>query len=45
MQAAVKKERSEARRMKKEIKELYRGEAHRAQRAAAVAGPSSVRLL
>ncbi|EEF52666.1 protein LTV1 homolog isoform X2 [Ricinus communis] len=43
--AAMKKERSEARRMKKEVKELYRGEAQRAQRVAAIAGPSSIRLL
>ncbi|XP_050212385.1 uncharacterized protein LOC126663498 [Mercurialis annua] len=43
--AAVKKERSEARRMKKEIKELYRGEAQHAQRIAAIAGPSSIRLM
>ncbi|KAK7388893.1 hypothetical protein VNO78_23720 [Psophocarpus tetragonolobus] len=43
--AAVKEERREARRIKKEMKELYRGEAHRAQRAAAVSGPSSIHLL
>ncbi|TKY72375.1 LTV1-like protein [Spatholobus suberectus] len=43
--AAVKEERREARRIKKEMKELYRGEAHRAQRAAAVSGPSSIHLM
>ncbi|KAK7294942.1 hypothetical protein RJT34_17841 [Clitoria ternatea] len=43
--AAVKEERREARRIKKEIKGLYRCEAHRAQRAAAVSGPSSIHLL
>lgn len=42
---AVKEERREARRTKKEMKELYKGEAHRAQRAAAVSGPSSIHLL
>jgi len=41
----VKEERREARRIKKETKELYRCEAHRAQRVAAVAGPSSIHLL
>ncbi|CAL0303461.1 unnamed protein product [Lupinus luteus] len=43
--AAVKEERHEARRIKKEMKGLYRGEAHRAQRAAAVSGPSSIHLM
>ncbi|KAK7283833.1 hypothetical protein RIF29_13580 [Crotalaria pallida] len=43
--AAVKEERHEARRLKKETKGLYRCEAHRAQRAAAVSGPSSIHLL
>lgn len=45
MQAAVKEERREARRAKKELKGLYRGEAHRAQRVAAITGPSSIHLL
>lgn len=31
--------------MKKEMKGLYRGEAQRAQRVAAVAGPSSIHLM
>ncbi|XP_027329357.1 protein LTV1 homolog [Abrus precatorius] len=43
--AAVKEERREARRIKKETKGLYRCEAHRAQRAAAVSGPSSIHLM
>ncbi|RDY12305.1 Protein LTV1-like protein [Mucuna pruriens] len=43
--AAVKEERREARRTKKEMKELYRCEAQRAQRAAAVSGPSSIHLI
>ncbi|XP_058728766.1 uncharacterized protein LOC131601062 [Vicia villosa] len=42
---AVKEERAEARRTKKEMKELYKCEANRAQRAAAVSGPSSIHLL
>ena len=41
----MKEERHEARRNKKEMKELYKCEAHRAQRAAAVSGPSSIHLL
>jgi len=45
LQAAVKEDRREARRVKKETKELYRVEAHRAQRVAAVSGPSSIHLL
>lgn len=44
-QTAVKEERREARKMKKEIKGLYKFEAQRAQRVAAVAGPSSVHLM
>ena len=44
-QTAVKEEKHEARRMKKEIKGLYRCEAQRAQKAAAVAGPSSIHLV
>ncbi|XP_061972916.1 uncharacterized protein LOC133695114 [Populus nigra] len=43
--AAVKEEKREARRVKKEIKGLYRCEAQRAQKAAAVAGPSSIHLV
>ncbi|XVF78575.1 hypothetical protein PTKIN_Ptkin14bG0145300 [Pterospermum kingtungense] len=42
---AVKKERSEARRMKKAMKELYRSEAQQGQKVAAIAGPSSIRLM
>ncbi|XP_022724371.1 protein LTV1 homolog isoform X2 [Durio zibethinus] len=42
---AVKRERSEARRMKKATKELYRSEAQQAQKVAALAGPSSIRLM
>lgn len=44
-QAAVKEERREARRMKKEMKGLYRCEAQRAQKVAAVSGPSSIHLM
>ncbi|WOL09583.1 hypothetical protein Cni_G18336 [Canna indica] len=43
--AAVKEERREARRAKKELKGLYRCEAHRAQKVAAVSGPSSTRIM
>ncbi|XP_062081791.1 uncharacterized protein LOC133788350 [Humulus lupulus] len=43
--AAVKEERKEARRIKKEMKGLYKGEAHRAQRVAAISGPSSIHLM
>nr|POF25405.1 protein ltv1 like [Quercus suber] len=43
--AAVKEERCEARRVKKEMKELYRSEAQRAQKVAAVACPSSIHLM
>ncbi|EOY06396.1 LTV1, putative [Theobroma cacao] len=42
---AVKEERREARRMKKAMKELYQSEAQQAQKVAAVAGPSSIRLM
>lgn len=45
IQAAVKEVRREARRLKKEVKGLYRDEAQRAQRVAAIAGPSSIHLL
>lgn len=44
-QAAVKEERREARRAKKEMKGLYRGEAKHAQKVAAVSGPSSIHLM
>ncbi|GAY60927.1 hypothetical protein CUMW_205850, partial [Citrus unshiu] len=43
--AAVKEGRREARRAKKEMKELYRCEAQRAQKAAAISCPSSVHLM
>ncbi|XP_044476159.1 protein LTV1 homolog [Mangifera indica] len=42
---AVKQERREARQAKKEMKGLYRGEAQRAQKVAAISGPSSIRLM
>lgn len=42
--AAVKEERREARRLKKEMKGLYLSETQRAQKAVAVAGPSSIHL-
>lgn len=45
LQAAVKEGRREARRIKKEMKGLYRCEAQRAQKVAAVSGPSSIHLL
>ncbi|KAL6130381.1 hypothetical protein ACLB2K_068761 [Fragaria x ananassa] len=43
--AAVKEERREARCAKKELKELYKGEAQHAHRIAAISGPSSKRLM
>ncbi|KAJ6336249.1 hypothetical protein OIU78_012777 [Salix suchowensis] len=43
--ATVKEERREARRVKKEMKGIYQGEAQRAQRVAAVAGPTSFHLV
>ncbi|KAJ6794124.1 protein LTV1-like protein [Iris pallida] len=43
--AAVKEERREARRAKKELKGLYKFEAQKAQKVAAVAGPSSMHLM
>lgn len=43
--SAIKEEKREARRLKKETKELYRDEAKRAQKAASVSGPSSIRLM
>lgn len=43
--AAVKEERREARRLKKETKGLYRDETKRAQKVAAVSGPSSIHLM
>ncbi|XP_039004015.1 protein LTV1 homolog [Hibiscus syriacus] len=42
---AVKMERSEARKMKKAMKELYRSETQQAQKVAAIAGPSAIRLM
>lgn len=42
--AAVKEEKREARRAKKELKELYKTEAQKAQKVAAISGPSSVHL-
>ncbi|OMO49355.1 hypothetical protein COLO4_38586 [Corchorus olitorius] len=42
---AVKAERREARIMKKAMKELYRSETQQAQKVAAIAGPSSIRLM
>lgn len=44
-QAVVKEERREARRMKKETKELYKCEAQRAQKVAAFTGPSAIHLM
>uniref|UniRef100_A0A5B7B4U2 Protein LTV1 homolog n=1 Tax=Davidia involucrata TaxID=16924 RepID=A0A5B7B4U2_DAVIN len=43
--AAVKEERREARRVKKEMKGLYRSEAQIAQKVAAFTGPSSIHLM
>ncbi|XP_071722659.1 uncharacterized protein [Rutidosis leptorrhynchoides] len=43
--AAIKEERREARKMKKEMKGLYHHEAQRAQRAAALSAPSSIRIM
>ncbi|GKU90045.1 hypothetical protein SLEP1_g4092 [Rubroshorea leprosula] len=43
--AAVKEERREARKVKKEMKGLYRCEAQRAQKVAAITGPSSIHLM
>uniref|UniRef100_A0A7N0R830 Protein LTV1 homolog n=1 Tax=Kalanchoe fedtschenkoi TaxID=63787 RepID=A0A7N0R830_KALFE len=43
--AAVKEERSEARRMKKEMKGLYKNETQRAQKVVAVSGPSTIHLM
>lgn len=45
LQAAVKEERREARRAKKELKGLFKGEAHHAQKVAAFTGPSSIHLM
>ncbi|CAA0841210.1 Unknown protein [Striga hermonthica] len=44
-ESAVKLERREARLMKKEMKGLYKSEAHRAQKVAAFTGPSSIHLM
>ncbi|KAK6131246.1 hypothetical protein DH2020_035003 [Rehmannia glutinosa] len=45
LQSAVKLERREARQIKKEMKGLYKSEAHRAQKVAAFTGPSSIHLI
>lgn len=45
MQAAIKEARREARRTKKEMKGLYKGEAHRAQKVVAFSGPASIHLM
>lgn len=42
---AVKEEKREARRTKKEMKALYRGESQRAQHVVAVAGPPAIHLM
>ncbi|KAH9331498.1 hypothetical protein KI387_003606, partial [Taxus chinensis] len=42
--SAVKEDKREARRAKKELKELYRGESQRAQHVVAVAGPPAIHL-
>ncbi|XP_047084471.1 protein LTV1 homolog [Lolium rigidum] len=42
--SAVKEEKREARKAKKELKELYKFETQKAQKVAAVTGPSSIRL-
>lgn len=43
--AAVKEEKREARKSKKELKGLYKSETQKAQKVAAVTGPSSIRLM
>ncbi|XP_044397879.1 uncharacterized protein [Triticum aestivum] len=43
--SAVKEEKREARKAKKELKELYKFETQKAQKVAAVTGPSSIRLM
>ncbi|CAI9262362.1 unnamed protein product [Lactuca saligna] len=43
--AALKEERREARRVKKDMKELYKGEAQQAQKVAAFTPPSSIHLM
>lgn len=45
MQAALKEERREARRAKKDMKELYKGESQQAQKVAAFTPPSSIHLM
>lgn len=45
LQSAVKLERREARQLKKETKEIYKSESHRAQKVAAFTGPSSIHLM
>lgn len=44
-QAAVKEERREARKAKKELRGIYRCEAQRAQKVAAISGPSAIHLM
>lgn len=44
-QSAVKEEKREARKAKKELKELYKFETQKAQKVAAITGPSSIRLM
>ncbi|XP_062211385.1 uncharacterized protein LOC133912584 [Phragmites australis] len=43
--AAVKEEKREARKTKKELKDLYKSETQKAQKVAAVIGPSTIRLM
>uniref|UniRef100_A0ACD5YLA8 Uncharacterized protein n=1 Tax=Avena sativa TaxID=4498 RepID=A0ACD5YLA8_AVESA len=43
--SAVKEEKREARKAKKELKELYKFETQKAQKVAAITGPSSIRLM
>lgn len=45
LQAAVKEERREARRAKKDMKGLYKCESQHAQKVAAFTGPSSIHLM
>lgn len=45
LKAAVKEEKRQAREAKKELKGLYKSEAQKAQKVAAVTGPSSIRLM
>lgn len=45
VQAALKEEKKEARRAKKDLKVLYKCETQKAQKVAAVSGPSSIHLM